>query len=268
MYTECPNCNNEYVKNNFCTQCRSSIFNIPSNIEDRKNNSEYSRLVNNIKKKTNLESPLVENLINLNYLSIIPHIEIVPEFESFHSIAFSIPEYIYDNQYQKNIFFIFSKLNLYHTNYSIENVLLNSIDTRIMLKNNNLKNKSYIESPAAYLKNKITIYLQYIENDTIPYDIGLLNSEELENLQFNLEEQVLSDNFSITCWTEDDEINNSFFQKNIDINLDDDLNSIYEKIKFDIDSFQNEVDLIMEQLIENNKKFFERSLLEKQMETF
>lgn len=267
MYNECPNCNYEHVKNNFCCRCKSSIFNIPTNIDERAKNSEYLSLVKNIKKMTNLKKQLIENLINLNYLDIIPYVKIVPEFADLNSTAFVIPDHIHDHHYEKTAPFVFANLNLYHTNYSLENVILSSSESRLMLKNNNSKNKEYIESPPPFLKwNKINIYLQYLENESIPYDISLLNSDEFEDLMENLSDQI--NDFSIIYWTDHDEINNSFFEKTITINLDEDLNIIYDKIKKEIELFQKFVDTTMENFKENNKKFFERALLESEISSF
>lgn len=270
MHKECPQCKSEIISDSICLQCHSSIFIIPNNVDKLKNNNEYLSLVQDIVKKTNLKEQLVENLIKFNYINIIPKTIVNSRYLADYTLI-SIPEHIYDTQYQKHPFFIFSNFSSYNTKFSVKNIEIDDKDegcfNLIVFSNNHSIKKQYLDLfLKPFRKPKINISLQYVESDTIPYDIKLLNSKELKKLKENLLEQ--SESHNIVAWSDSDIKNNCFFTKEIEVDFSHDPITIYKNIESEIDIFQNYVDSVIDNFKEQNKIIFERSLLELDIKNF
>lgn len=269
MSFECPQCESK-VFDNICSVCEYSTFIIPNNIEQRKNNSDYLSLIHCLAKKINVKEEVIENLISFKdfsiYLSIITDIVVDKDY-SINQFSISIPEIITNTKYKQHPFFIFSNFSLYNTQFSVKHIELDKDEIVAVFNNNFSQNKQYISLILqAFKKPKLCISLQYKLEDTIPHDTSLLNKKERRNLKNNIEEQI--EQYNIVSWSEHDEKNNSFFEKEVTIDWTQEINIILQNIQSEIDIFQEEVDSTIEELKEINKSFFERALLEKEIERF
>lgn len=265
MSFECSECGSEVIKS-ICPVCEYAIFSIPINVTQRCNDSDYLELIQHLVKKTNLKEQVIENLIAFEQLSIIS--DIIVEFNhSFNQVVISVPSDIHDTTYQQHPFFIFSNFNLYNTKFSVKHINIEHVEIIPVFNNNFSQKKQYLELQLKpFKKPKINISLQYKLEDTIPYDTSLLNQEESEELYSNIEEQI--EQYDIVSWSENDQENNSFFEKTVAIDWSQELNIILQNIQSEIDIFQDDVDSIIEELKQINKSIFERALLEKELKFF
>ncbi len=265
MSFECPQCESKVV-DNICSVCEYSTFIIPIETEQRKNNSDYLSLIHCLATKINVKKEVIENLISFEYLSIISDIVIDKNY-SLNEISISVPEMITNIKYKQHPFFIFSNFSIYNTQFSVKHIDLEHVEIIPVFNNNFSQKKQYLELKLQpFKKPKINISLQYKLEDTIPYDTSLLNQEESEELYSNIEEQI--EQYDIVSWSENDQENNSFFEKTVAVDWNQELNIILQNIQSEIDIFQEEVDSTIEELKEINKDIFERALLEKEIERF
>ncbi len=265
MSFECPECES-HVVNNICSVCVYQTFLIPLEVTQRKNDPDYLALVEYLVKKTNINEEVIHNLIAFDHLFIISDIKIRTD-HSINQMSISVPEQINNTKYKQHPFLIFANFSLYNTNFSVKHFELEQGEIIPIFNNNFSPKKQFLElRNQPFKKTKIGISLQYILKDTIPYSTSLLNQEEEEELKSDIEEQISE--YDIVSWSEHDEENNSFFEKTVDIDWSQEPTIIWQNIQSSIDTFQDEVDSIVEQLKERNKSIFERALLEQEIEKF
>jgi len=271
MHTECLNCNNKYLKNNFCECCNGYSFSVC--IDDNYLDSqEYNNVINYVAKATNINKKTIENLFTLEssnslflelfQISVI-HYNNIKTYKDFF-----IPKNINADECFSNIYFIFANMDSYFKNLSLEQVHLSnqlSFEPLLAFKNNNLKYKEYLFLNELENGNmEMTINIEYNPSSTIPYDSSLLNIEEEFKLVNNLIYQA--EYPSLIAFDEEQKM--LFFEEKIYIDSTQDLNTIYKSIEEQILSFREETYSLIQSWNESNKSIFERALLENNLEYF
>lgn len=264
MTTDCLTCHENTIENNTCLKCKSSSFTFPIEAKERQQSSEYKKFISKISKQLDISEQTLHNLTNFKFLTIIPNTQ-VEEF--YNQVTISIPEQIFSETYKKSIPFIFSHLDQFSQNYSAQEVYMNNYDKIFLFKNKN--NNELIECAfnTYDIKYDIILYIPYYESKTIIADPNILSEDELAVLEDNLATQSDSDTSIIKLtningslyFTFIAEINNNF-----SYDIHDSCMNIYDLIN----TFNYQVDVVIEQYKETNSKIFERALLEQQIQAF
>lgn len=218
------------------------------------------------------EITLINHLIlnNLFKLCLINDIFEIQENNKPSNLFFDTTTKIYSipfsltlkNNYQNSLQYIFASYPTINNDYHVPHEYLNKFQELFLFNN---KDKDVMLSLSCFENGNIffDILLEYDEYNNIPYDIDLLNDSEKQELIDELEEQK---------YYFDAEIINSdgirYYSLTINLYLDQSLQTIYldinKQIKNTIEKYRKHTQLLKEE----NKRFFERALLEIEMKEF
>ncbi len=247
---KCPICNSiQESKDSF----QIKLFKHKEIINHRKECEVYQNFLSNIFDKIKLN----KNVIDILYLTEgLKKIINISEYYKIgdNYVTVVIPEIIsYIEDYEKSIYYIFANLIEINPNYNI------SFEYSIYENELYLSNKDVnIYFQRTSFEKKILCNIKFNIDECIPYNQLILNSEEREKLQRNIL-------FTPKLIVEKREI---YSKKKLIISEKDNINVIYQKIEQQIKDFYSEVNKIKMQLFEDNKKFFERALLELELKEF
>lgn len=263
----CPVCNSSQKEN---------IFYFKESVKSphRLDCIVYQNFLNIISKDTGLNKDLIDILYFKNELSEIINIE---NFwcEKIKDFTLKLPDNIlFKENYEKKISFIFANIIQLNKGYNIYLTDKYGVsEYELDLLNNKEKYNIKLSIPrlaTTLEENKIFIKIEFNKYNCIPYDINLLNEEEKVNLLEKLNN--LRDNlflsqklFKLIYEKGEDKV---FFVKEIDIDTEEKINSIYINIEEEIEKFYNEILKFYEPLKEKYEYFFERALLELELQNF
>lgn len=203
---------------------------------------------------TNLEPKILDNLYKLSALHIIL-LNYENEYESetiqfldYFSKKFIISPFlkIVDN-FKENTNYILASYLVFNNNFKIDEKNEEPFFNNIFLQ---------VKS------NHIECCFLYNLHESVPYEISLLSEEETLLLSNNIMSQHVSCKYS-GLYKSTYTINFPIY-----INYSDSINTIFLNIDKQIQQSQIEYNNIVRNFREDNKKFFERSLLEQQIEKF
>lgn len=277
MIINCPNCNSKHIENNICSDCKYHVFVLHNDTNLNKKESDYNSLANFLFEKTNLKPFIIKNIIKLDLLHLFPNYKFYQDI--FDNKIVSLPNfYIYPENYKKTIEFFFASFNFYNKEYKLTTV--DNYYSGVYVFSSIIKDKHiFIDRSYDYAKQKyiLSIYTQYIENNSIPYDIDLLNKSENDVLysKLNFQLEDIQSNFFPFC---DDlklsstvfcsGIHSCFLSTQIDIDFNKDIFLIHKDLDIQIQSFLDNVDKLMNHYKEKNKLIFQRALTEIQINNF
>lgn len=277
MNINCPNCNSTNIENNICGHCEYHVFVLHNDTNLNKKESDYNSLAQFLFEKTNLKPFIIKNIIKLDLLHLFPNYKFYQDI--FDNKIFSLPNlYIYPDNYKKTIEFFFASFNFYNKEYKL--TIVDNYYSDVYVLSSIIKDKHiFIDRSYDFERQEyiLSVYTQYIENDSIPYDIDLLNKIEnnalYSKLDFQLEE--IQSNFFPFC---DDlklsstvfcsSINSCFLSTQIDIDFNKDIFLMHKDLDLKIQSFLDNVDKLMNHYKEKNKLIFQRALTEIQINNF
>lgn len=223
--------------------------------------SDYDLFIHELFHRTIIKKSILNNLFNLNLLNKIVHKqdELFTSFINSNNNFFIPKDLLIEKNYKKSIEYLYanyldkSNFNIIRSNRSY---ISNKDNTIILCLNYPTYN---------FLKPQLLLFIKYVKQDLIPYNTDLLNNEEFQLLNqhiLNIREKHFKKN-------NEPFLNNMFFLIfNIDIDLNDTIDNSIQQIDNQINIKYNEYINLTNILKEENKKFFERALLEEQMKTF
>lgn len=250
MIFQCPICNSiqesensfqiKFFKANYKTIHRSECL-------------VYQNFLSLISEKININKDVLDLLYLTEGLNKVLNIKDTYHILNDYSIKI-IPENVeLENDYEKEMHYIFANFLKINSNYNMS------------IKDNGNNNVIYLSNKdiLLYLTKtydpQILCFIEFNNDDCIPYDINLLNNNEKIDLKKNFSSYISE------CKTIEGK---KYLAKKININHEEDLNIIYQKIEKQIKYFYSELNNIKMQLFEDNKKYFERSLLELELKEF
>lgn len=277
MNIECKFCNyiNElYVINKHCENCKATILYNKKSGTNLMNSEHYQRLIDELSSKLNIEKNITKKMIDFRF------------FEDFktkievNSKNIQIVQGFVIVYYPDGDTFIFISKELYKEhNNSIISIFLNYVEYNndYFFKEELLPYLFYKEKVGRFLtvkkdlnKNYSDLFflIQYEFKDFCPYPIEWLDIEERFNLIRNIQNNFNHKNQtkSIKFEHSNNYINCCSFKLNI--NKDENLEKIYSSIKNQIELFENDYADLKLKLTEENKFYFQRSLLEREIRNF
>lgn len=264
---QCIICKNNLI-NYYCEKCEYESFHFTKYIEERFDCNVYLQFLEYVHNRTNLSKITIDYLFLSRRFDLITQtVTYLYSYENLPSIHFkklSIP-------YEKHIDLFFSEFTLYNPSFKL---ILQSSKGYLDLKNylSNVNSKLNI---LLYTSNKtgvrcVTILIKFSEQDLIPYPIHLLNEQEKNDLEKNISFQI-----------------NNYFPKDKPHNfrkrqIEDDLffqytfipeqlenhEYLFEKLQSVINECYSFTETILQEHVNNNIPFFERALLDIQMQSF
>ncbi len=250
MIFQCPICNSMQESE---SSFQITFFKDEDSIIHRNECIVYQQFLTLISKKTSLNKNVVDVLYLTEGINKILNIKDNYQILSDYSTK-DIPENIaFNKNYEKEIHYIFAKFLEINPNFNIT-IRCNSFSSAVYLVN-----KDILINLTRTYKPTILFFVELNVNDIIPYDINLLNDIEKSKLQKNI----------LPCLYKCEDLNeNRYFKKKLDIENKDDLSIIYQKIAIQIDNFKKEIQEENIKLKEDNKKYFERALVELELKEF
>lgn len=264
---QCLICKNNLI-NNYCEKCEYESFHFTKYIEERFDCNVYQQFLEYVNKQTNLSKTTIDYLfVSKKFDLITQTITYLYSYENLPSIHFkklSIP-------YEKHIDLIFAEFSLYNPSFK----LIIKQDQGYLDLNTYLFNDNKKLNISLYTSNKtgvrcVTILIKFSEQDLILYPIHLLNEQEKNELENNISFQI-----------------NNYFPKDKPYNfrkrqIEDDLffqytfipdqlenhECLFEKLQSVINECYSFTETILQEHVNNNIPFFERALLDIQMQSF
>lgn len=217
--------------------------------------SIYQDFLKLISQKTNLNKDVIDILYlveNLN--NIIDIKDVYKILDNF--VTKIVPENVsFKGNYEKEIHYIFANFIEINKNYTIR------IDGPQLFgfKATYLTNENMLLHITRTYQPELLCLIEFDLQECIPYNIDLLNNTERQALEKNIR-PYLSKCEHIE--------GKGYFKKQLIIRKDKDLSIIYQEIEAQIESFKQEVNEEKINLKEENRKYFERALLQKEMQEF
>lgn len=248
MITTCPICNS--VK-----ECEDSFQFKNMDNTHRLECSIYQDFLKLISQKTNLNKDVIDILYLIENLNNIIDIKDVYKIlDNF--VTKNIPENVaFKQNYEKEIHYIFANFIEINKNYTIR------IDGPQLFgfKAIYLTNENMLLHITRTYQPELLCLIEFDIQECMPYDIDLLNNTERQDLQKNIKPYLYK------CEHIEGK---GYFKKQLIIKKDKDLSIIYQEIEAQIESFKKEVNEEKIKLKEENKKYFERPLLQKEIQEF
>lgn len=251
MIFQCPICNSMKENQN---SFQITFFKDEDSIFHREECNVYQQFLNSISKKTSLNKKVVDVLYLTEGINKLFNIKAIYHIKNncFYT-TWKIPENIkYIDNYKKNIYYIFANFLEINSNYNF--VIKNNHFEDIYLTNKNI----LIYLSQTHFETEILCLIEFNIQDTYPYDIDLLNT---------IEKSSLKENMSTFLYKCKEMENKQYFKKILNIK-EEDICNIYQKIDIQIEKFKKESEEEIITLKENNKKYFERALLELELKEF
>lgn len=223
--------------------------------------------LNELHLRTSIDLKILDNLFELCLINDI--FEITEENKS-SNLFFNTTTKTYfipfsltlKTNYQNSLQYIFASYPTINNDYHVPHKYLNKFHELFLFNN---KDKDVMLSLSCFENGNVffDILLEYDEYNNIPYDIDLLNDSEKQEFIDELEEQK---------YYFDAEIINSdgirYYSLTINLYLDQSLPTIYLDINKQINNTIEKYRKHTQLLKEENKRFFERALLEIEMKEF
>lgn len=280
MNIECKFCNyinDLYVINKHCENCKATILYNKKSGTNLMNSEYYQRLIEELSSKLNIEKNITKKMIDFrlfedfkmkaedgsNNIHLVQGFIVVlyPEGDSFIFISKELHK-----ENNNSIISVFLNYIEYNNDYFFKEELLPYLFSkekvgRFLTVKKDL-NKTYSD---------LLFLIEYKFKDFSPYPIEWLNEEEklnlIKNVQNNFNHKKYKNKIkSIHFEHSNKYINCCGFQLNI--NKDENLETIYSSIKNQIKIFENDYDDLKMKLKEENKFYFQRSLLEREIGNF
>ncbi len=275
MTTQCPSCLSTHIENNICKKCKYHVFSFYDDLNLNNQNSDYFKLIDFLVEKTKLNTKIIKNIIQLNFLHILPYYKF--DHDNLNKKTFAFPNlHIYPDNYKKTLEFFFASFNFYNPQYKL--IIFNNYDPNTyVLSISENENDLFIDLAYDYKTNQKVLYInrQYIESESIPYDINILNSTEYRRFSNQLEIQSdeirndeLNNNYNVDLLSYSVMFDCCFICNKLDIDFSKDFNLIHSNIEKQIQTFVGNVEKLMTFYKEKNAVFFERALTEIQIAGF
>lgn len=249
MIFQCPICNSiQESENSF----QIKFFKKDDKTIHRSECLVYQKFLSLISEKININKDVIDILYLTEGLNKVVNIKDTYSILNDYSTK-TIPENIeIKNDYEKEMHYIFANFLKINSNY---NILVKSNDFNHVVY---LSNKDILLHLTRTYQSEILCFIEFNTEECIPYNINLLNNTEIFELRMHILPYVSN------CITIDGK---RYYGKKINIEREK-LNIIYQKIETQIKDFYSEVNGIKNQLFEDNKKYFERALLELELKEF
>lgn len=259
----CIICSNE-IQNGKCSECNSTFIvlddiNIKKSIIDCE---KYNELFNLVYENYKIDKEILKNFFMLELLSYI--INVTMSYKD-NKLIYGINNTIESREnYQKSLQYIFASYPLFNKDF--------------IVKEENKKNYFLINSKKEipiilslnyeYSHFVLCCYVEFDKKYLIPYSIDLLNKEEKDKLQLQLTDQ--QDQF-------DEDINSCIINKKthyeftLETNMIENFTNItevYEEISSQLEEIYDYYISLLNEFKEDNKVFFERPLLNIELEDF
>ena len=260
-YIYCIFCKSTLIKNNKCKNCNAFIFKTKkiNNNKDIISSDKYNIFFNLLKNNTKIDDNILILLIELNLIG-----KIMTAFIDF-------------DKNDNPIFYIENKSS-FHINYNYKESK-EYVFVEYLIKNPEFK-KSTIDKRIKFIKkdkdkdivlifniyrdfdkSEISIYFDFNRDYVYPYDLNLLNSEEKKELNKNIENKLFINNQSCYIY----ENYGKIYSEEIIFNFN---NINYHILSERINQYYEKINQVLTLIKEDNKKFFERSLLELELKNF
>lgn len=239
----------------------------------------YQNFLNLVSSKTNLTTTMVDILYFNNKLDDIVNIKDIWDV-SIDKLETKISDNIVFNEnYEKSLGFIFANMIQLNKNYDIHLNLqiYNNIYDLDLLNNQKKYNIRLSISKPTYKKEdfEILLFSEFNHVECIPYDISLLNEKEKDDLlkKINNDEndiflKRINKQLPIFNCIYDQRNEKILFKNTFVFNPNEEIDSIYINLEQKIEKFYKKVENLHEFLKNENKSFFERVLIEKEIEYF
>lgn len=249
--------NKKYKKYN-----KNEIYDKKTIIRLTKKNQDliYPQLIKNISRRTDIKEKIIYNLLKMDLINLIMNIELKTKK---NVTLIEVPEkIILKDNYKTLCYYVIANFNIYYPEYTLKNEYIDSILY-------NKEKKSIINLNHTYFGNLFNISFDYQLNDVLPYDINLLNNEEIKELKKELSQYEKKlpryKNQLMYVYTKENKKQISY---NLSLifsdNMDNNINLINKEIK-DLNDYYNN---LIENFKEKAKKYFKRALLEIEMNNF
>lgn len=285
MFIECPICGSDQEESGFLfeesmksQEERVFLFKESVKSPHRLDCMVYQNFLNIVSSKTNLTTTMVDILYFNNKLDDVVNIKDTWNV-SINTMETKIPDNIvFNDNYEKSLGFVFANIIQLNKQYDISLTFKDyseQYDLDLLNKENKYNIKLSI-SKSTYKKEdtEILLLIEFKKEDCIPYDINLLSKEEKENLfaKINNDRETLFKqknkglfSFNLLYNQKEDKL---FFRSNFNFNRNEEIDSIYINMDKKIEEFYNEIIEIYESFKKENKCFFERALLEIELQDF
>lgn len=260
----CVFCDQNNIIDNKCLSCNSIVLKTENKKQkyDLESSEHYNDVLSIIHQKTNLSKELISILLKLNSIFINLIMSVVIEYKDKYPIFHIKEDFTLVENFNKSIQYILATYLLHNKNFKINDINYNNDFFReeIYLVNKSKKNKQHL----SISNNDIILRIEHKYNDSIPYNINLLNKEERKkflNILYSQTKLINNSNY--------EEIDKQTYQYvYININLNNDLNQIHKDIDNFIDKIYEEIINKLNDFKEYNKQYFQRALHEKEIENF
>lgn len=251
---ECLACSSENIIKNKCSNCKSTLFYLTKTKNNRKDCQIYNKIIRKIKKDTGISISVIDSLFSFGLLSSLTNVII--KRGPLEKISITLPEKVsFTENYESSIQYILASFPSYNSNYKL------SENNNYFLENKNKKFHIFLH---LNYSNQLICYIKYLEKETLPYDIELLNEAEKEELEEQIQYQMYNIGGISDIFVEDSPV----FVEKISLNLSNDTEENYLKLNTEIEKLYNSVESMIYDFREKNKFIFQRSLLEIELDTF
>lgn len=257
---ECLACGSENVIKNKCSNCKSTLFYLTKTKNNRKDCEIYNKIIRKIKKDTGISIPVIDSLFSFGLLSSLTNVII--KRDPLGIISITLPEKIlFIENYESNLEYVLASFPSYNSNYKFNE------NSNYFLENKNKKFHIFLK---LNYSNQLLCCIKYLEKETLPYNIELLNESEKEELEEQIQYQMYDIAGIGDLFIEDTPV----FVKTISLDSLDLSNKFQDteenhlKMNTEIEKFYNSVELMIYDFREKNKFIFQRSLLEIELDTF
>lgn len=279
MTTQCPNCQSTHIENNICKNCKYHVFSFINDSHiHHKQNSDYYLFIDFLFERTFVDPIIIENIIKLDFLHIFSNCKILNSKNKDYSknkLIVAAPYMCrYPNNYKNTIEFFFASFN-YNDEYSLIPDPYASDKFIISTKENKLQ--LFLNISKDFNTNQYSLYInrRYIQSESIPYDIKLLNDMEyislnkkFQNQEVDIRHNLIKYKYNIDLFAYSKTLNDFFLSSKIEIDFSNDFQIINIEFKKQMNIFLEKVDNLMSIYKENNKNIFERALTKIKLEGF
>lgn len=229
------------------------------NVDYNKSLSEsdnYQFLLNTLHNIFEFNKDIISNLLELN---LIEHISNIKVLYLRDEIEYNFPNTVkLINNYENCLPYIFASYSLFDNNFKIKN----KKNSCILI---NEKNESYLELFYSFGAFYIYYKIKLDTNLLIPYDINLLNKNEIDSLDNSIKKQteklITNNKHSFL---------NGHYYLYVVLVIHEDIhfNDITEYIKMSIENHYSNYLSSLNTLKKSNEIFFERPLLDSEIQRF
>lgn len=249
--------NKEYKKSN-----KNEIYDKKTIIRLTRKNQDliYPQLIKNISIRTNIKKEIIYNLLKMDLINLVMNIELKTKK---NITRIEIPEkIILKDNYKTLCYYVIANFNVYYPEYTLKNEYIDAI-----LYNKEKKSMIYLRN--TYFGNLFNISFDYQLNDVLPYNINLLNNQEVKELKkelFQYEKKLpMYKNQLMYVYRKENKKQISY---NLSLIFSNDMNNNINLINQEIKDLNDYYNNLIENFKAKAKKYFKRALLEIEMSNF